>query len=181
MNGNGKLRMMDVIDQASASELPPVLHKSSRRFSWILAIVVISFGLCAGAAYYWTDIEAVFATSSVHEAASKPGLPPEDREALSEIRLGQQMARDELAELNRNIGAQQADLKRMADQIEALTAKIESLQNIPVPASVLSAPSPPAAHPTLRPAKRVVQPSKPEGPISVGGAPLIPEPGSDQR
>ncbi|WP_235886005.1 hypothetical protein [Bradyrhizobium niftali] len=37
-----------------------------------------------------------------------------------------------MAELNRNIGAQQADLRRMADQIEALTAKIVCLQNLPV-------------------------------------------------
>lgn len=58
---------MDVIDQANASELPPVLHKSPRRFSWILALVVVSISLCAGAAYYWTNIETVFATSPARE------------------------------------------------------------------------------------------------------------------
>ncbi|MGY3396016.1 putative coiled-coil protein SlyX [Bradyrhizobium sp. USDA 3311] len=172
---------MDVIDQANASELPPVLHKSPRRFSWILALVIISFGLCAGAAYYWTNIETVFATSSAREPVPIAGLSPEDREALFQIRSGQQKASDEIAELSRNIGAQQADLKRMAGQIEALTAKIESLQNLPVPAPVPQAPSLPAVHSALKPAKRVVQPSKPEGPISIRGAPLIPEPGADPR
>ncbi|WP_456682924.1 hypothetical protein [Bradyrhizobium sp. USDA 3311] len=173
--------MTDVIDQANASELPPVSRKSPRRVSWILALVVISVGLCAGAAYYWSNIETVFATSSAHEPVPITGLSPEDREALLQIRSGQQKASDEIAELNRNIGAQQTDLKRMADQIEALTAKIESLQKLPVPAPTPPVPSPPAAHSALKPAKRVVQPSKPEGPISIGGAPLIPERGTDQR
>lgn len=125
------------------------------------------------------NIETVFATSPAREPVPVLGLSPEDREALSEIRSGQRQAIDEIAELNRNIGGQHADLKRMVDQIEALTEKFESLQNIPAPTSVPPAPSPPAAHPVLRPAKRMVQPSKPEGPISVGGAPLPPEPDSD--
>ncbi|MGY0576065.1 hypothetical protein ACTGJ9_037805 [Bradyrhizobium sp. RDM12] len=42
--------------------------------------------------------------------------------------MGQRRAIVEIAELNHNIGAQQADLKWMADQIEALTANIVSLQ-----------------------------------------------------
>ncbi|RTE87921.1 hypothetical protein D6B98_39150 [Bradyrhizobium sp. LVM 105] len=42
--------MIEVIE-ASPSELPRVLHKNSWRLSWILALVVISFGLCAAAAY----------------------------------------------------------------------------------------------------------------------------------
>ncbi|OPZ00059.1 hypothetical protein A5906_23845 [Bradyrhizobium sacchari] len=176
--------MMDVIDEANASELPRVLHKSSRRLSWVLALVVISFGLCAVAAYVWTNMETIWERSSQREPAPMLSLLPEDREALSEIRSGQQKASDEIAEFNRNISAQQADLKRMAAQIEALTAKIETLQSSPVAASAAAtapAPSPPAAHSVLRPAKRTVQPSKPEGPISVGGAPLIPEPGSGQH
>jgi len=179
---------MDVIDQANASDLPPDLHRPSRRFSWILVLLAVSIGLCAGGAYYWTSAEAPPGTSSAREAAQTTGLSHEEKEALWEIRLGQQKASDEIekasdgiAELNRNMGAQQADLKRMADQIEALTAKIESLQNSPVPTSVPEAPSPPAARPVSRPVKRMVQPSKSEGPISVGGAPLIADPGSDQR
>ncbi|WP_439366207.1 hypothetical protein ACNJYD_10120 [Bradyrhizobium sp. DASA03005] len=175
---------MDVIDQANASALPPDLHRPSRRFSWILVLLAVSIGLCAGGAYYWTSAEALSGTSSAREA----GLSHEEKEALWEIRLGQQKANDQIekasdgiTELNRNMGAQQADLKRMADQIEALTAKIESLQNSPVPTSESAAPSPPAARPVSRPVKRVVQPSKSEGPISIGGAPLIADAGSDQR
>ncbi|WP_439397406.1 hypothetical protein ACRQ5Q_09740 [Bradyrhizobium sp. PMVTL-01] len=172
---------MDVIDQTNGSELPPVLHKPARRFRWILVLAVVSITLCALPAYFWTNIEAVLATQPTREPAPVPLLAPEDREALSEIRSGQRQAIDEIAELNRNIGTQQADLKRMADQIEALTTKIVALQNLPLAASVPPAAPPPAPRPILRPAKRTMQPSKPEGPVSVRGAPLTPETDSDQR
>ncbi|MDF0585100.1 hypothetical protein [Bradyrhizobium yuanmingense] len=176
--------MIEVIDEASPSELPRVLHKNSWRLSWILALVVISFGLCAAAAYVWINIDTILARSSAREPALI-GLSPEDTEALSEVRSGQQKAVDEIAVLNGNIGAQQAELKRMADRIEALTAKIESLQSSLVAASAAASappvPSQPVAHPYLRPARRAVQPSKSEGPISVGGAPLMPEPGASQH
>jgi uncharacterized coiled-coil protein SlyX len=119
--------MMDVVAEANASELPRILHKSSRRSSWILVLLVF-FGLCAAAACVWTNMETILARSQVLGPAPMHGLSPEVREALLEVRSEQQRASDVIAELNRNIGAQQADLKRMTDQIEALTAKIESLR-----------------------------------------------------
>lgn len=172
---------MDVIDETSASELAPILHKSPRRFSWVLALLAVSIGLCAAAAFYWMNIEAVLVTSSAHEPVAVPSLLPEDREILSEIRSGQRQTVDEIAELNRNIGVQQAYLKRMADQIEALTAKLGSLQDAPGATTVSPTPPAPTPHSVLRPVKRVIQPPKPAGRISVGGAPLPPEPDSDQR
>ncbi|AND87660.1 MULTISPECIES: hypothetical protein [Bradyrhizobium] len=172
--------MMDVVAEANASELPRILHKSSRRSSWILVLLVF-FGLCAAAACVWTNMETILARSQVLGPAPMHGLSPEVREALLEVRSEQQRASDVIAELNRNIGAQQADLKRMTDQIEALTAKIESLQSSLAAASAPPVSSPPAAQSASKLAKRAVQPSKPEGPISVGGAPLIPEPGSGQH
>ncbi|MBB4373056.1 putative coiled-coil protein SlyX [Bradyrhizobium sp. cir1] len=118
------------------------------------------------------------------------GLSPEDRDVLLGIQSGQQKTAAEIAELNRNVDAQQAELKRISDQIAALTQRIEELQN---PALVASPPaasppaaSPPAASPppvrtTSKPAKRDVRPSKPQGPVSVGGAQLTAEPSTEQR
>lgn len=137
--------MMDVVAEANASELPRILHKSSRRSSWILVLLVF-FGLCAAAACVWTNMETILARSQVLGPAPMHGLSPEVREALLEVRSEQQRASDVIAELNRNIGAQQADLKRMTDQIEALTAKIESLQSSLAAASAPPVSSPPAAH-----------------------------------
>ncbi len=179
MAGSG---MTNVIDQVSGLEPPSVLHKSSRRFASIFALVAVSIGLCAGAAYYWISVEEFFEKPSAHEVVPTTGLSPEDREALLEIRSEQQKASDQIGEINRNIGAQQDDLKRMADQIEALTSRIELLQKPAVAAPVLLAPSsPPPSHPVSSPAKRAVQPAKPEGPVSVGGKPLISEPSTNQR
>ncbi|WP_271593253.1 hypothetical protein [Bradyrhizobium sp. CCBAU 65884] len=98
--------------------------------------MVVSISLCTLPAYFWINIEAVFATQPTREPVHAPLLAPEGREALPEIRSGQRQAIDEIAELNRNISTQQADLKRVADQREALTAKIVSLQNRPFAASV---------------------------------------------
>lgn len=174
--------MTNVIDEASSLEPPPVLHRSSRRFAWFFSLAAVSIGLCAGAAYFGINAEAIFEKPSAPEVVPTTSLSPEDREALLEIRSAQQKASDQIGEINRNIGAQQDDLKRMADQIEALTSRIESLQKPIVPSSVLLAPSsPPPAPPVSRPAKRAVQPAKPEGPVSVGGAPLISEPSTNQR
>ncbi|MBB4380435.1 putative coiled-coil protein SlyX [Bradyrhizobium sp. SBR1B] len=182
-------RIMNVIDEASASELPRALHKSSRRSSWILALLVVCFGLCAAGAYFGTNfgtnLETILARSPAHELSPIPGLSPEDRQALLEVRSGQHRASDEIAELQQHIVAQQTDLRRMADRIEALTAQIESLQNLSVSASAAASDppvlSPPVARPVLRPAKRAAQPAKPEGPISVGGAPLISESNSSRH
>ncbi|MBH5386366.1 hypothetical protein [Bradyrhizobium diversitatis] len=174
--------MTNVIDQVSSLEPPPVLHRSSRRFASFFALAAVSIALCAGAAYFWTNVQESFEKPSAREVVATTGLSAEDREALLGIRSEQQKASDQIGEINRNIGAQQDDLKRMADQIEALTSRIESLQKPTVPSSVLLAPSsPPPAAPVPRPAKRAVQPAKPEGPVSVGGAPLISEPSTNER
>ncbi|OAF19193.1 hypothetical protein [Bradyrhizobium neotropicale] len=169
---------MNVIDQANGSELPPALHRSSRRFLWAFALIV-AIGLCVGGAYFGIDIEKFIEKPASREVAPMPAFSPEDRATLSEIRSGQQEASETIAELNRNIGAQQAELQRISDQIAALSSRIESLQNSAAPASLPPAPPPPPAQAVSKPAKRLVQPSKPEGPVSIGGAPLISEPRTD--
>ncbi|WP_271606178.1 MULTISPECIES: hypothetical protein [unclassified Bradyrhizobium] len=131
-----------------------------------------------------TNIETFAEAPPAHEVAPQTlGLSPEDRAVLLETQSGQQKTADELAELNRNVDAQQADLKRISDQITALTQRIEELQK---PAAVVSpapapAPSSPPVRTTSKPAKRDVRPPKPQGPVSVGGAPLTAEPSTEQR
>lgn len=173
--------MTNLIDHVSSLEPPPVLHRSSRWFVSFFALAAISMGLCAGAAYFWFNAEEILEKQPAREVNPRTGLSPEDREALLEIRSEQQKASDRIGEINRNISAQQDDLKRMADQIVALTSTIESLQKPTAPSSVLAPSSPPPAAPVSRPAKRAVQPAKPKGPVSVGGAPLISEPSPNQR
>ncbi len=87
---------MDVVAEANASELPRILHKSSRRSSWILVLLVF-FGLCAAAAYVWTNMETILARSQVLGPAPMHGLSPEVREALLEVRFGPSSASNRLA------------------------------------------------------------------------------------
>lgn len=88
--------------------------------------------------------------SAACEVVPMPALLPEDKAALSEIRSRQQEVSEEISALNRNIDVQQADLKRMLDQIAALTSRIESLQNIaaPLPADIRSPAAQAASKPT---------------------------------
>lgn len=173
--------MMDVIDQANASELPAALRKSSRHFPWVFGLVAILIGLGVGGACYWPHIDGFLEASGAPEIAPMPSLSSEDKAVLSEIRSGQQEASEELAALNRNISAQQADLQRMSEQIAVLTSRIESLQSSPNAAPPPADPRPPAAHTASKSATRANRPSRPEGPVSVGGAPLVSEPETDRR
>ncbi|AMA59848.1 SlyX family protein [Bradyrhizobium sp. CCGE-LA001] len=173
--------MLDVIDQANGSELPAVLRKSSRRFQWVLGLVAILTALCVGGAYCWPHIDRFLEASGAPEIAAMPALSSEDKAILSEIRLAQQEASEELAALNRNVTAQQTDLQRMLDQIAVLTSRMESLQSPVTSASPPADPRPPAAQTTSKPITRASRPSKPEGPVSVGGAPLVSEPDTDRR
>ncbi|KWV54754.1 hypothetical protein AS156_06915 [Bradyrhizobium macuxiense] len=171
---------MEMMDQAADSDLPSVLQGSSRRVPWGLALMVLLLGLCAAGAYFWRTVAEFVDTATAREVAPMPGLSSEDRAALSEIQSGQQKASDQIAELNRNFDAQRADLKRLSDQIAALTLRIDALQ-IPVPsASPPPVPPSPQAHAVSRLTKKLVRPAKPAGAVSVGGAPLILGPKTDE-
>ncbi|MDF0516665.1 hypothetical protein P0R31_05370 [Bradyrhizobium yuanmingense] len=172
---------MDVIDEANGSELPAVLRKSSRRLPWVFGLVAILTGLCVGGARYWPHIDKFLEASGTPEIVSMPALSSEDKAILSEIQLRQQEASEELAALNRNISAQQADLQRMLDQIAVLTLRIEALQSPPTAPPPPADPRPPATHTASKAITRASRPSKPEGPVSVGGAPLAAEPEADRR
>ncbi|WP_027577685.1 hypothetical protein [Bradyrhizobium sp. WSM1743] len=173
---------MAVTEQSQASEFPPVLQRPSKGFRWIFGLLAVLLVLCTGGAYFLTRIETFAEAAPAHEVVPPTlGLSTEDRDALLGIQSRQQKTADEIVELNRNVGAQQAELKRILDQIATLTQRIEELQNAAPVASPAPAASSPPVRTTSKPAKRDVRPSKPQGPVSVGGAPLTAEPSTEQR
>ncbi|MGY3034144.1 putative coiled-coil protein SlyX [Bradyrhizobium sp. USDA 4354] len=100
-------------------------------------------------------------------------LSLEDRAALFEINWAQQKTGDEIAVLNSRINAQRDDLKGILDQITMLTSRIDSLQSLtPVPSAASEPPLSPAPAASSVARKRFGR-SKPQGPVSVGGAPVI--------
>jgi uncharacterized coiled-coil protein SlyX len=91
-----------------------------------------------------------------------------------------------LESLKQGFTDQQADLKRISNQLSSLVARVDSLQNELPPLTTSSIPKPTARAPLVgtsrkktsalsKPAGPAVLP-KPVGPVSVGGAPLSPSP-----
>jgi hypothetical protein len=86
---------------------------------------------------------------------------------------------DTLQSMTAHLDAQQADLKALADQVAALSAKLEITQgatsSIPVqtPVAPVAKPAPPRP-PVVAQRRKPATPPKSIGPISTGGAPLSP-------
>ncbi|MCA1510304.1 hypothetical protein [Bradyrhizobium sp. NBAIM01] len=164
---------MDLIDQAAASDLRPLLHRPSRRILPVLVLPLVLVVSCAAGAWFWANLEEFVETRGTREVASTSSLSPEDRTSLSEIKWAQQKAGDEIAELNRRIDAQRDVLNGILDQITVLTSRIDSLQSsTPIPSAASEPPLSPAQAVSTVARKRLGR-SKPHGPVSVGGAPVI--------
>ena len=78
-----------------------------------------------------------------------------------------------LLSLRQSLTDEQSDIKKISNQLSTLMAKVDSLQNAIAP-EVTSSISKGRAHnrQSAMTYKRWVRSSKPEGPVSVGGAPL---------
>ena len=132
-----------------------------------------------------------------------PVLVPDPvvRAGLRDIQTSQEQNADVLMSLIQGSAAQQADLKRVTRQLALLTAQVSSLQNQVTPPLTTASipPSTTSSIPRPNPRTRVIHASrkvlppvpppvllpptlaplpKPAGPVSVGGAPLSPAPGS---
>lgn len=107
---------MNTINGAASSDLPPRFAQVSRAH-FLLALVPIFARLSAAAA--WLNSEKFAEASPAREAASLLESSPEVRAMLSQIQSEQQKLNDEIAELGREIGAQQAGLERISDQLAA--------------------------------------------------------------
>ena len=113
------------------------------------------------------------------KTAPAPIPDPIVRAALTDIQLSQRQNAAVLESLTQSSATQQADLKRISRQLSLLTAQVDTLQN---PATPLTTSSIPHSNPrarVVRASRKVTPPlPKPAGPVSVGGAPLSPAPGS---
>ncbi|WP_342710094.1 hypothetical protein AAFG13_37945 [Bradyrhizobium sp. B124] len=172
---------MEMIDQAAASDLRPLLHRPPRRILWVLVLPFVLLGSCAAGAYFWANFGEFVETPVARDVPPTMGLSPEDRASLFEIKWAQQKAADEFSELNRRFDAQRQDLKANLDQITVLSSRIDSLQKLILATSVPSVPPSSPAQAVSSPAKKRVGRSKPQGPVSVGGAPVIANPKTGER
>ena len=184
-----------VIGAATANSLPSFGGFSLPNFN--------EFSLPGVDRFSWPDFSRFSRPNSNRVAAPAPPNPPAVlvpdpvvRAGLRDIQSSQQQNADVLVSLTQNSEVQQADLKRITRQLALLTAQVSSIQNpvtpplttssIP-PSTTSSIPRPNARTRVVQASRKVLLPvlpltlpplPKPAGPVSVGGAPLSPGPGS---
>jgi hypothetical protein len=120
-----------------------------------------------------------FAAQSPHETVSAPIPDPAVSATLRDIQLSQQQNTAVLVSLTQSSATQQADLKRISRQLSSLAAQADALQSAVTPLTTSSIPHPNPRARVLGASRKLIPPlPKPVGPVSVGGAPLSPAPGS---
>ena len=120
-----------------------------------------------------------FAAQSPHETVSAPIPDPAVSATLRDIQLSQQQNTAVLVSLTQSSATQQADLKRISRQLSSLAAQADALQSAVTPLTTSSIPHTNPRARVLRTSRKIIPPlPKPVGPVSVGGAPLSPAPGS---
>ena len=141
------------------------------RRRWVPIAVVAGLALLgAASAWLWTAwSDGLPALSSFTSSAAAPADVPDKTVGLKDFQAFQQQIAGTMQSTAQLVAAQQAEIKRLSDQVAALNAKIDALQNSATSAQAATPASPPPA--PAAPRKKPVAPKQPPG-ISVGGAPL---------
>ena len=164
----------------SPDETPTLHQPPPQRRHWIpIAVVAVLAVFAVTSALLWQvwgyGLPSLPSFSSV--TAPAPAEVPDKTVGLKEFEALQQQIAASAQSTAQSIAAQQAEIKRLSDQVSALAAKIEQLQN-PAPSAQATAATPPPTAPAAPAARRrpAAAPKQPSG-ISVGGAPLPPPSG----
>ena len=171
---------------------PPVQLQGGRSFK---GLVIVALLVVVGAAgFAWLAYgDRLAELPSMTSSGPNGAVTASDTSsvATAEFLAFQQQTTAALQSANQLLTTQQAELKRLSDEVTGLTAKIDQLQGsvaavraapplvaprpsaAPAPAAAPVAAAPAPAAPTA-PRKRPTTP-RPAGAISVGGAPLPPQ------
>ncbi|HEV7601501.1 MAG TPA: hypothetical protein VGO49_14770 [Bradyrhizobium sp.] len=149
-------------------------RREPERRPWIaIAIVAGLVILGAASALLWRAYNGgVPALPSFASVAAPGAASPEAADkavGLKDFQALQQQIAASLQASAQVVAAQQAEIKRLSDQVSALAAKIETLQHSAASAQA-AAPVPPPPPPP--PARKKPAAAKPPPGISTGGAPL---------
>jgi uncharacterized coiled-coil protein SlyX len=143
---------------------------------WITTAVAAGLALFgAGSAVLWHTwgggLPALPSFTSSAASGSAPAETPDKTVGLKDFQAFQQQIAATAQSTAALVAAQQAEIKRLSDQVAALGAKIDTLQR-PAASAQAAAPVPPPAPPPAAARKRAAAPKQPPPAISVGGAPL---------
>lgn len=182
--------------ELAALEAPAPIKRSSRKS--VLAFSVCALAINGAAAIYTLPSDFPSLNSSLAELLPRQQAPAPKPDpviaALKDIQAAQQqhtallqennhasqqnaalMQQDSmvLLSLRQSITDERVDVKKISSQLSTLIAKVDSLQNVmmsDVTSSIRRANARYGLSAAMR--KRLARPSKPVGPVSVGGAPL---------
>lgn len=165
--------MAETLDDETRPEYQSVMRQRASSQAPAIVVSLTFFALAfisAATAYALSSFNRV-PEQSPRETVSAPIPDPAMSATLRDIQLAQQQNAAALERLTHGVADQQANLKRISDQISSLMAQVNTLQDAPVWTSSISQPIIRArAIATSR--KKTSPLPKPFGPVSVGGAPL---------
>jgi len=170
--------MTDGFDEKWDGENRPVALQRRRRVPWIAALLVGLAMAGAGGAFLWMNTDKLVQLTS-RDASDSADATSADKAMLTDLLATQQKTTEDLDTLKAAVEDQQGQLKSIADQLAALTSKVDALQAPAAAPPPPPVPAPPGARAQLAPkaaAKKPPRAPKSTGPISVGGAPLTAAP-----
>ena len=170
--------MSEGFDEKWDGEDRPVALQRRRRAPWIAALLVGLVMAGAGGAFLWMNMDKLVQLTS-RDASDSADATSADKAMLTDLLATQQKTTEDLDTLKAAVEDQQGQLKSIADQLAALTSKVDALQAPAAAAPPPPVPAPPGARAQLAPkaaAKKPPHAPKSNGPISVGGAPLTAAP-----
>jgi uncharacterized coiled-coil protein SlyX len=150
---------------------------SPQRRRWVPVAVVAGlavFAVVSAALWQVWGYGLPTLPSFTSATAPAPAEVPDKAVGLKDLEALQQQIATTTQSTAQSVAAQQAEIKRLSDQVAALAAKIEQLQN-PAPSAQAPAPAPPP--PATPAARKRPAAATPAPGISVGGAPLPPPSG----
>jgi uncharacterized coiled-coil protein SlyX len=157
-----------------------VLQKRNGTASRVLGFIAVLAVVGAAAGYVFLNYDRlVGAAPAMQSTAAPPVGNSPDTIPLQEIMSLQEQMAESLEATRRDVATQQADLKKLSDQVSALAAKIDGLQSSARPAAPPEPIRPAAIAAQKKPT--APKPPKPAGAISVGGAPLPPSSPQEDR
>ena len=170
--------MSEGFDEKWDGENRPVALQRRRRVPWIAALLVGLAMAGAGGAFLWMNMDKLVQLTS-RDASDSADATSADKAMLTDLLATQQKTTEDLDTLKAAVEDQQGQLKSIADQLAALTSKVDALQAPAAAPPPPPVPAPPGARAQLAPkaaAKKQPRAPKSTGPISVGGAPLTAAP-----
>jgi uncharacterized coiled-coil protein SlyX len=165
----------ETLDNEKRPESQPATRPraSSRTPAIVVSSTFFALAFVSAATAYALSSFNRAAEQSPRETASAPIPDPAVSATLRDIQSAQQQNAAALERLTRGVADQQANLKRISDQLSSLLAQVNNLQDAPVWTSSISQPIV-RARVAATSRKKVSPLPKPFGPVSVGGAPLSP-------